>query len=437
MIIKTLNGLLATATLSLLGACSTPCGAPGGLCAPIEANTSATQTGARATATAAPDAATLPAMPAAARAQVQTMPVDSPGVTAVPAAPAALAVAARATRIGVLLPLRSETLGPPSEALRAGFMAAWEREQDGLTVNIIDTGDSADETLNAYMAAVKTNDIIVGPLSRSAVTTLADSGTVAKPTIALNHPDGNGPLPANMLVVGLSIEEDARQVARWAATEHPGAQALIVSGQSSWQRRLAAAFEAQWRQQGNRAMVVELTANNGYLQEAALNALRTRVDSEPPGLLFAALDPDQLRQVRGILGTELPAYGTSSVNPGADAGVAPAELDGTRLLDLPWQIQADHPAVMIYPRWSGAPRTLDMDRLYALGIDAYRIARAMALRPGADFRMDGVTGRLAVSFSGGQARFERMQSGAVYEAGAYRLIDPAVLPPALPAPRTP
>ena len=38
---------------------------------------------------------------------------------------------------------------------------------------------------------------------------------------------------------------------------------------------------------------------------------------------------------------------------------------------------------------------------------------------------------------GGQARFERMQSGAVYEAGAYRLIDPAVLPPVLSAPRTP
>lgn len=427
MIIKTLNGLLATATLSLLGACSTPCDAPGGLCAPIEANTSAAQTGARAAAIGVPTTPAAPAVPAAPPAQVQTMAVDMPGAARVPAAPAALPPGARASRIAVLLPLRSETLGPPSDALRAGFMAAWERERDGLTVTVIDTGDSADETLNAYMAAVKTHDIVVGPLSRSAVTALAESGTVSKPTIALNHPDGRGAVPANMLVIGLSIEEDARQVARWAGAEHPGAQALIVSGPSSWQRRLASAFAAQWKQQGSRAQVVELAATNGYLQEAALNTLRSRVDAEPPGLLFAALDPDQLRQVRAILGSELPAYGTSSVNPGADAGVAPAELDGTRMLDLPWQIQADHPAVMIYPRWNGARRTLDMDRLYALGIDAYRIARAIALKPGTDFKMDGVTGRLSVSF-GGQARFERVQSGAVYEGGAYKLVEPAVLP---------
>lgn len=426
MIIKTLNGLLAGATLSLLGACSTPCGSPGGLCAPVEANTSAAPTGVR--------AATLaPAVPAPATlapaAQVQTMPVETPGAIA-PAVPAAAPARGKASRIGVLLPLRSETLGPPSEALRAGIMAAYERDRDGLTVSFIDTGDSADETLNAYMAAQKTHDIIVGPLSRSAVTAVADSGTVSKPTIALNHPDGRGAIPANMLVIGLSIEDEARQVARWAGAEHPGATALIVSGPSSWQRRLASAFSAQWKQMGHRVQLVELTATNGYLQEAALNALRSRVDTEPPGLLFAALDHDQLRQVRAILGTELPAYGTSSVNPGADVGVAPAELDGTRMLDLPWQVQADHSAVMVYPRWSGARRTMDMDRLYALGIDAYRIAREIALRPVSTFKMDGVTGRLSVSFGQGPARFERLQTGAVYEGGAYKLVEP--LKPAAP-----
>ena len=93
-----------------------------------------------------------------------------------------------------------------------------------------------------------------------------------------------------------------------------------------------------------------------------------------------------------------------------------------RLLDMPWQVQPAHQAVMVYPRWLGTTRTLDMDRLYALGIDAFRVAREVALRPGADFELDGVTGRLSVSFGRGQARFERVQPAAVYQGGGYTLV---------------
>ena len=418
MLIKMLNGVLATATLALLGACSTPCGTPGGLCAPIKANTS----GARAAdvaAAAALGASPAPAIAALPAASVQTMPVDTPNAGA---APAALQTG-RITRIGVLLPVRSETLGPPSEALRAGVMAAFERDRDGFEVNLIDTGDSADETLNAYMAALKNNDVIIGPLSRAAVSAVADSGTVSKPTVALNYPEGHSAVPPLMLVAGLSIEDEARQVARWAASENPGGAALIISGQSAWQRRLAAAFAAQWSKLGNRSQLVELSASNGYLNESGLNQLKTRVGAEAPTLLFAALDHDQLRQVRGTLGQDLPAYGTSSINPGADAGMALAELDGARILDLPWQVQSDHSAVMVYPRWSGARRTADLERLYALGIDAFRVAREISLRPAGSFKMDGVTGKLSVSFGKGAARFERLETGAVYQGGVFKPVE--------------
>ena len=348
------------------------------------------------------------------------MAVDAPPLT-----PGASALKAPGiTRIGLMLPMRSESLGPPSEALRAGFMAAFERDRDGIEVSLIDTGDSADETLNAYMAALKKNDIIVGPLSRSAVSALADSGTVSKPTVALNHPDSGSPVPANMLVVGLSIEDEARQVARWAAAEHPAGSALIVAGPSSWQKRLASAFAAQWTKLGNTSRLAELSASNGYLHESGLKQLKMRAEAEPPTLVFAALDAGQLRQVRSALGPELPAYGTASVNPGLDAGTPIAELDGTRILDLPWQVQSDHSAVMVYPRWSATRRTLDLERLYALGIDAFRIARELSLRPGASFKMDGVTGKLSVDFSQGSARFERLETGTVYQDGAFKLVDP-------------
>lgn len=345
------------------------------------------------------------------------MPVDAPG--AVPAA-------APAIRIGLLLPLRSDALGPPASALRAGFLAAWERDRAGFAVNVIETGDTPGDALDAYMAALKDNDIIVGPLARSAVGAIAFSGAVNKPTIALNHPDGKAGdvLPPNLLVVGLSIEDEARQVAQWAAAEFPGSSALIVSGTANWQRRIAAAFAAQWKQLGNKADVAELSGSGGYLHEHGIISLKTRIDAEQPTIMFAALDADQLRQVRSIVGTALTTFGTSSVNPGTGQAAALVDLDGTRLLDMPWEVHPEHSAVMVYPRFLGSTGSLDHDRLYALGIDAFRIARQLALQPNTPFKMDGVTGRLSVDFGQGRARFSRTQPGAVYQAGGFKLVDP-------------
>jgi hypothetical protein len=420
-----LKSVLASAAVALLGACSTPmpCDPTGGLCAPIQSNTSGAAPGSRAADAVAPlpRPATAPAVAPAPAASVQTLPVESPDTPA----PAA-AVNRAPVRVALLLPSRSEALRAPAAALRAGFMAAHERDHNGVTVNLIETTDDTDETLTAYMAAKRDNDIIVGPLSRSGVGVIAASGTVTKPTIALNHPDGRGvdnPIPPNMLVIGLSIEDEARQVAQWAAAEHPGAPALAVSGNSSWQRRLAAAFSAQWKQLGYPVQQAELTASNGYLSEPAIYQLKTRVETEQPAFMFTALDADQVRQLRAVLGVELPAYGASSVNPGAALGNALPELDGMRLLDLPWQIQADHPAVMSYPRYPSAGRTPDLDRLYALGIDAYRITMELAGKPATSFRLDGVTGRLAVNFGKGPAQFERVEQGAVYQGGNFKLLD--------------
>ena len=435
MPIKSLKGLLGSlmcaatlAVLSTLSGCATPCDAPGGLCAPIQANTSAGHP--RATELAAPAAAPLPIpMAKPAPAEVQTMPVEDPNAAVQGQAGATAPAPAQAIRVALLLPLRSEALGAPADALRAGFMAAYERDRTGFVVNLIETGDSAQETVDAYRAALAQNDIVVGPLARSAVGALAASGAVAKPTIALNHPDlraagADAALPAKMLVMGLSIEDEARQVAQWAASDHPGARALIVTGANAWQRRLATAFAAHWKQLGNQVETAELADSNGYLSESGLSALRNRVDAESPDLLFAALDAGQARQLRGALGIEVALYGTSSVNPGTGPGTGEPqlEMDGVHVLDMPWQLQPDHPAVMVYPRWEGPRRTLDLDRLYALGIDAFRVAREIGLEPSTSFEMDGVTGRLRVSFGKGAARFERIQPTAVYLGGAFKLV---------------
>jgi outer membrane PBP1 activator LpoA protein len=81
---------------------------------------------------------------------------------------------------------------------------------------------------------------------------------------------------------------------------------------------------------------------------------------------------------------------------------------------MPWHVEPEHPAVMAYPK-APAHYSVEMQRLYALGIDAFRVARQMNAG-GASFELDGVTGRLRYD-SQGPARIDRVSVAAQYRGG--------------------
>ena len=74
---------------------------------------------------------------------------------------------------------------------------------------------------------------------------------------------------------------------------------------------------------------------------------------------------------------------------------------------------------MAYARSVPAAGDIDLERLYALGIDAFRIAHAIALRPQGRSEIDGVTGRLTITYPQGPAQFERALSAVVLRRGAF------------------
>ena len=334
-------------------------------------------------------------------------------------------------RIALLLPLHSKSLGQAAESVRAGFIAAYQREQDGASVSVIDSGDDAEEIVSGYIGALGTHDVLVGPLSRSGVSAIAHSGAVRKPTIALNQPEpttagknaADGALPQQMLVMGLSVEDEARQVARWIGAGQAAAKVFVLTGTSAWQRRAAKAFASESQALGLAAQSLEISTAGGDLNAGALAQLRQRISKEQPAALFVALDAEQARQLRSAIGDEVPLYGTSQLNPYALSDSAAAEalsaLNGVRLVDLPWLLQADHPAVMVYPRSVPDPeqkRSADLERLYALGIDAYRVAREIGARH-TRFEIDGVSGRLSVNFGAGMPEFRRIEQPAMVQDG--------------------
>jgi outer membrane PBP1 activator LpoA protein len=65
---------------------------------------------------------------------------------------------------------------------------------------------------------------------------------------------------------------------------------------------------------------------------------------------------------------------------------------------MPWMLQPDHPAVVTYGRDPSRAGD-DLDRLHALGIDAFRVAQEL-LAGKREFDIDGVTGHLTLGADG-------------------------------------
>lgn len=330
-------------------------------------------------------------------------------------------------RIALLLPTRSGMFGAAADALRTGFLTAYEYDKQGVSVDLIESGDAPADMLAAYQLALPNYDIIVGPLSRTGVALIAQSGYVDKPTVALTQPEGERAVPPKMLVVALSVEEEAEQVAAWIArgknSDQSNGQILALSTATGWQRRSAQAFAAQGKRLGMAVSVLELSDAGSVLSESGLAQLKQRIDADQPVALFVALDAAQATQLRSVVGSAIPLYGISQMNPrslSADPDERRwPELNGVKLVDIPWQLQSDDPVVMLYPRpiiENQQTYHADLDRLYALGIDAYRVAREIG-RARSNFDIDGVTGKLSVSISAARSHFERIETPALYQDG--------------------
>jgi len=296
--------------------------------------------------------------------------------------------------IALVLPFYAPELGAAAEAVRQGVETANRVSGSRYAIQLWHTDASPERVAQAYESAIVAGArAIIGPMTRSGVTALARARAGAQqgapgqgpPIVALNQPDADIALPPRFFAFGLALDAEARVVAQLVWRQNLRAVA-VVGTQTPLARRSTEAFVDEWlRLGGNITEVYEVPPG------ADLIVLRDRIAAKPAEAVFLAADPGRAAALRPYLGNQALVFSTSQVNASGAAQVGTLDLAGIRFVEMPWLLRPNHPAVAAYPRPPGLAG--DLERLFALGIDAFRVAAALA--DGArTAEIDGVTGRI-------------------------------------------
>ena len=349
--------------------------------------------------------------------KVVVTPLQPSAVAETPADKQKAAVPAEA-HIALLLPLKSPDYSRAAEAVRDGFEAAAAfQPEKNLRVKVYALDNEGDALLAAVKEATAAGArCIVGGLTRDGAAAIASSSAIDAPTLTLNQVERTQIPAAPFYTLSLSLDNEARQVARLIAGQGKR-RVAVLTGSSPLSKRIREAFEQEWSSLGG-----EFAARVDIGRDAA-EYPRLRAALQGADAIFIAAEAALIRQVRPYIIGGAPTYATSQVYDGKSAPGVNVDLQDIRFVDMPWMVEPSHPAVVVYPR-SARPLSAVLDRLYALGIDAYRLANLLATQVITQMPpLDGVTGRITLS-DGHQ--FQRELSPVYFDNGQPMPLNPVI-----------
>lgn len=330
-------------------------------------------------------------------------------------------------KIALLLPL-SGPLADAGRAVRDGYLTAhFQTLTQGGTppeVRLYDTGDGTGIVALYHQATQEGAEVVIGPLQKQELATLAQQPELPTPLLGLNQLDDEIALmPHDMLYqFGLPPEEEARQVANRAW--HDGRRTvLIITPDSNWGQRAASAFGDQWMQLGgNIVSAPRYSSNQGDYSDIVRPALGIDESSERHSRLERTLghtltftptrrpdvdaililaQPTQARQIKPTLdfffAGDLPIYSTSQIYSGGGDSVRNRDLEGIRFTVEPWNLAGVIPEAL-RPHQE-LPRNLWS--LHGLGVDAFHLQqRLQQLRQNPHLSLPGNSGLLRIQNTG-------------------------------------
>lgn len=359
------------------------------------------------------------------------------------------AAAHQPRKVALLLPLGGREQAV-SDAIRDGFMAAYFQgaTQDRPEITFYDTNADGN-FLAVYQRAVADGaEAVIGPLLKEHVKTLQALPQLPVPTLALNALEDGSKAPTNLYQFGLSLHEEAIQVADTAQAEQHR-RAAIVGVRTDWATRAAESFKSQWAKASG-IVVDEIWFQpaggdfaNSIERMLAVDESRQRgkeiqriigrnVRIEPRrrqdiDIIFYVGKADQARSIKPMMtyyyAESIPVYATSSIYSGIADPARNQDLEGIFFPEIPWVLDdGDSLKHTVVSARGNSPFV----RLNALGADAYRLfprLRQLELFPNA--RLQGSTGELWLD----QARIvHRRLAWAQFQQGLAR---PAMVVPGI------
>ncbi len=306
-------------------------------------------------------------------------------------------------QVAVLLPLRGELAGV-ADAVRNGILAAYYEAPEGgrrPDLKIYDSGDTAQSAVTAYRDALANGArFVIGPLRKESVEALARLQPLDVPVLGLNQSEDPNLMNPALYQFGLAPEDEAREAAR-LAWRNGLQQAVALLPDNDWGERVYNAFAAEWQTLGGRILETgrydDSEADHGKVISALLNLdsskaryqqltrqLGTQLEFEPRrrqdvDFVFLVASPKQARLIRPQLSfyraSSLPVYATSKVYTGVPDPSRDSDMNGITFCDMPWTLESrenwSHLQGAVAETWPDSSSRYA--RLFALGIDAYRI----------------------------------------------------------------
>jgi uncharacterized protein len=326
-------------------------------------------------------------------------------------------------KIALLLPIS----GPHKKsalAIKNGFLAALynkKSEYKKPKVIILDTNDKS--IINVYKQATLAGvDFIVGPLLKQELEFLAKSNQISVPTLALNTLPDNKLYSKLLFQFGLPPETESHSITEKAWENHHK-NAILITQNNDLGKRMMSGIIKNWQDLGGNIINV-IQINNkidlsSLLKEALgiedseyraqeLKSLGIKFNFEPRrrqdiDCIFLITNAEHARQIKPLLNFyytgQIPIYAASSIYSGIKSALD-RDLDNIKFCDMPWMLDNSIHNRLIYQSirtlWSKdfAPYA----RLYALGIDAYKLSNQIQqLVNMPEVGMSGMTGMLKIN----------------------------------------
>lgn len=349
-------------------------------------------------------------------------------------------------KIAVLLPFEGK-LSKAATAIKEGILIAHYRQQrPGVQLPqllFLDSTKINSAGLLAPIIADEQVDLIIGPLNKKFVSDLINSNNIATPILALNYSEDE--YREGIYQFGLSVTGEARQVAE-KAWQDGKKKVAILTPNTNWGERVRNGFTTEFKSLGGQitssasfsdsqdfsARVTQLlnteTSTQRYKQlRQSINTRKIEFEehrrTDIDAIILSAL-PNDARQLSPILAFNfagnLPIYSTSHVYAGTPDPVLDQDLNKIRFLGMPWSLKppSENKIFLSQERDNTNSR---LGRLYALGIDAYRIhpyLKQLSAIPGTE--ISGETGTLSLNQIG---QVERKLLWARYKDGTPLLTD--------------